>query len=80
MIDKQYKANQLGNMALFAVRYAIPRNTSADMAIMTALKSWWSDIPTTHRKQIEDTIKSEKGLYGNDAWIWNELLEWIEEQ
>jgi len=72
------KNNHLGNAFIFMVRYALPRKTSADMATVSALKSWWSDIPEAHRKIIIDEIKSEKDLYENDPFLWDEFLEWSE--
>ena len=69
------KQNHLGNAFIFMVRYALPRETSADMATVTALRSWWREIPNTHRKRILEEIKSEKGLWGQDTWLWDEFLE-----
>ncbi len=71
-----HKLNQLGNAFVFMVRYALPRKTSADMATVTALKSWWKEIPATHKKMILQEMESEKGLWGNDSWLWDEFLEW----
>ncbi len=47
-------------------RYALPRKTSADMSTTTALKLWWEDILSTHKKIIQGEIESEKGLGDHD--------------
>lgn len=75
-----HKLNQLGNAFIFMVRYALPRKTSADMATVTALKSWWSDIPETHKKIILSEMESEKGMWDNDTWLWDEFLEWVKKE
>ncbi len=67
--------NVLGNMAIFCVRYSLPRKTSADMACTTSLKAWWKHIPETQRKMIVEEIEAEKSLYGNDPFLWNDFLE-----
>ena len=67
--------NMLGNLAIFSVRYSLPRNTSADMACTMALASWWKFIPDNDKRMILETIESEKDLYGYDPFLWNEFLQ-----
>ena len=71
--------NQMGNAFIFMVRYALPRKTSADMATNTALKSWWKHIPVTHRRTILQEMESEKGMWDNDTWLWDDFLKWEKE-
>lgn len=76
--DKR-KANVLGNMAIFCVRYALGRKTSADMACTTSLKFWWDEIPENQQKIILEEIESEKNLIGHDSWLWDDFVKWVNE-
>ena len=69
------KRNHLDTLALFATRYAIPRRTSADMAVTSALRVWWDDISPKVQKMILGEISSECRLYDNDPWLWDEFLK-----
>jgi hypothetical protein len=72
------KRNNLGNAFVFMVRYALPRKTSADMATTTALRWWWDEIPEVHRQRIIAEIEECKDLYGNDPFLWDDFLKWVE--
>lgn len=65
----------LDTFALFSVRYALPRNTSADFAVTSSLTQMWDQLSAGVQKQIIEEITSEKDLYGYDAWLWNKFLE-----
>ena len=71
--------NHLGNALIFMTRYALPRNTSADMATTSALKVLWDEVLDADRQRIIDTIESEKDLYGNDPMLWNEFLKGVKQ-
>jgi len=73
----EQELNHLGNSLIFMTRYSLPRNTSSDMATTSALRVFWSQLKEVHRKRIVETIESEKDLYGYDAWLWNDFLEWV---
>jgi len=70
------KQHSLNTLALFAVRYALPRNTSADFATTASLKQWWPKISKRVQEQIINEIESEKDLYGNNPWLWDDFLTW----
>lgn len=65
----------LDTLALFAVRYALPRNTSADFAVTSSLDKIWEDLSHGVRKQILETITSEKDLYDYNPWLWDKFLK-----
>jgi hypothetical protein len=77
-MSSDIKRNNLGNAFAFMVRYALPRKTSADMATTTALRWWWDEIPAVHRQRIIAEIEEGKDLYGNDPFLWDDFLKWVE--
>jgi hypothetical protein len=77
-VSNDIKKNNLGNAFIFMVRYALPRKTSADMATTTALRWWWEEIPQAHKKIILEEIRDGKDLYGNDPFLWDDFLKWVE--
>ncbi len=68
-------SNNINTLALFSVRYAIARNTSADFATVSALHEYWDQISPNVQKQILEEIESEKGLYGNSTHLWDLFLK-----
>jgi len=73
------KQHGLNTLALFAVRYALPRQTSADFATISALKHWWPDISERVQKQVISEINDEKDIHHDNPWLWNDFLKWIDE-
>ena len=67
--------NGINTLAIFAIRYAIARNTSADFATVNALNEYWNDISIGTQIQILKEIESEKGMCGNDTTYWDEFLK-----
>lgn len=45
-------STHLGNLAVYAARYAHHRNTGAALQVVTALKDLWQKIPEVDQMQI----------------------------
>lgn len=78
MTDNQ--RNHIGNALMFMCRYSYPRNTSADIASVSALKSLWEYVPNYIRKMIKDEMQLEIDLNNtaNDPFLWKDFLKWEE--
>lgn len=72
--------NHIGNALIFMCRYAYARNTSADMACNSALKSLWEFVPDNQKRIIIEEIKTEVelGNIANNPFLWNDFLKWVE--
>lgn len=75
-------SNHIGNALIFMCRYSYPRQTSADMATVLALKALWELVPDIQKDIILDEMTSEieNKTIANDPFLWFDFLEWSEKQ
>ena len=78
MTDEKHRQNQIGNALIFAVRYALPRKASADMACNTMLKTLWHEVPESHRSIIIEEIRQGENSF--DFSLWADFLRWEKKQ
>ena len=80
VLTDQQKAH-LSNAMSFMIRYATTRKTSADMATVSALRSFWHEFSDTQKnnllKEIEDNLDFNPDT---DRWLWDDFFDWAEKQ
>lgn len=67
--------NHLANALIFMCRYSYQRQTSADMACNSALKSLWEFVPDNQKKMIIGEIETEIP-HIKDNSLWLDFLKW----
>lgn len=66
------------NLAIFAVRYALPRQTAAPWEVINALKAKWAEIDTQTQAQIVKEVVKTAPLSGSPE-EWQAFVKWVAE-